>query len=131
MNSYDRYKAALREIADGAADPAAVAAEALRNRTPPPKIEAAEKRQLVAERVERAARQRAERTALAHRVYRQWVDAECPPITAFARTIGWERSVTRLRELFRHAERNLPWTKRRIGYTRKGEVRYLTNEEKR
>lgn len=84
-----RYKRALEEIARGAANPRAIAAEAIRSHRKSPnyqwraKIEATRKR---------AQARRDERATRALAAYRDWLDKGRPSIGEYARAHGVPRS---------------------------------------
>lgn len=114
--THERYKKALEAIADGAADPVAVANEALRSRKyvaePNPEWDA---------KKSRAEGARKARTLLAGKLYNEWLIAGRPPIAAFARKHG--RHASNMERLLRHAEDGWPWGKRRLGLTRSRDYR--------
>lgn len=114
-NTYDRYRRALEEIADGADDPAALAAEALRSRKPIV-TEPSEWQLIAAARKSAAEKKRKKRKKLAIETYNKWLAADCPPIASYARTLGFSRS--KFVRLLEHAEKGLPWGDKRLGYWR-------------
>lgn len=109
--TYERYQRVLREIADGADDPKALANAALCPRKTEPtykwKIEAASRRKLAQEK----RHNRAERAKAA---YLDWLKTGRVPIARYARSHGVASS-TMLR-LLTHGERKmqLPWQDQRL-----------------
>ena len=129
--TYQRYKAALEAIADGADDPAAIAIEALRNRSVGLYPDAAKNRVAVAARKARAGQRRNDRLAVAGQLYNDWIAAGTPGMTAFARQIGWTRRPAKLHDLMQRVERKLKlhYRKRLADYYSRQSGRYVTFDE--
>ena len=127
--TYERYERALREIADGCFAPATRAAEAL-----------ASHKKLLSD-TERESRHKAEQSLLAarreriaadrregSRLYNNWLAAGRPPIAAFAKANGFNRSAM-MRRLQR-AERGMSWGERRLWWSARDPKRgYPTQQE--